>query len=158
MNSRIWIYTISKPLTEDQLRDFKARCQSFVTTWTAHEVSLDASFELYKDRLLIFKVNEDSYNASGCSIDKQVRLIRELEQVFSVELLNRLLVAYEKNEKVVVVKPSEITDLLQQGVITENTLVFDNTLSQAADLATQWKRPLKETWLAKYLSSAKTAP
>ena len=156
MNSRIWIYTISNPLTEAQLRELKTRCQDFVSTWTAHEVSLDASFELYKNRLLIFKVNEASYNASGCSIDKQVRLVKELEQVFSVELLNRLLVAYEKNEEVMVVKQSEIADLLQQGVITENTLVFDNTLFQAADLATRWKRPLKDTWLAKYLSSTKT--
>jgi hypothetical protein len=152
---RIWIYTISKLLTEEQLTQLKNRCQSFVSTWTAHEVSLDASFELYKNRLLIFKVNEANYNASGCSIDKQVRLVKELEQEFSIELLNRLLVAYETNEEVAVVKASDITALINNGSITENTLVFDNTITQSTELAANWKRPLKDTYLSRYLAANK---
>lgn len=152
---RIWIYTISQLLPEEQLNALKQRCQDFVSTWTAHEVSLDASFELYKNRLLIFKVNEANYNASGCSIDKQVRLVKELEQQFSVELLNRLLVAYEKNGEVAVAKTSEIAGLLNDGSINEHTLVFDNTISQSTDLSTNWKKPLKETYLSRYLVPSK---
>lgn len=148
---RIWIYTISKQLPEEQLIEFKQRCQDFVSTWTAHEVSLDATFELYKNRLLIFKVNEANYNASGCSIDKQVRLVKELEQQFSVELLNRLLVAYEKQDEVRVVKTAEIAGLLNDGTINEQTVVFDNTITQSTDLATNWKKPLKDTYLSRYL-------
>jgi hypothetical protein len=150
---RIWIYTISKQLPDEQISELKQRCQNFVSTWTAHEVSLDASFELYKNRLLIFKVNEANYNASGCSIDKQVRLVKELEQQFSVELLNRLLVAYEKDNDVAVAKTSEIAGLLNDGTINENTLVFDNTISQSTDLDTNWKKPLKDTYLSKYVVS-----
>ncbi len=150
---RIWIYTISKQLPQEQISELKQRCQNFVSTWTAHEVSLDASFELYKNRLLIFKVNEANYNASGCSIDKQVRLVKELEQQFSVELLNRLLVAYEKDNDVAVAKTSEIAGLLNDGTINENTLVFDNTISQSTDLDTNWKKPLKDTYLSRYVVS-----
>lgn len=152
---RIWIYTISHALPGEQLAQLKQRCQDFVGSWTAHEVSLDASFEVYKNRLLIFKVNEANYNASGCSIDKQLRLVKELEQQFSVELLNRLLVAYEQDGGVAVVKTSAIVDLLNQGTITENTLVFDNTITMSTELDNSWKKPLKETYLSKYLVSSK---
>lgn len=152
MNERIWVYTLSKELTNEQLVDFKNRCQNFVSGWTAHDVSLDASFELYQNRLLIFKVNEDKYNASGCSIDKQLRFIKELEQTFSVELLNRLLVAYENNHQVEVIKSSQVKELLAANQITENTLVFDNTITQSSELTTKWKQPLQSTWLSKYLS------
>lgn len=151
MNERIWIYTLSKELSNEQLVDFKNRCQNFVSSWTAHEVSLDASFDLYQNRLLIFKVNEDKYNASGCSIDKQLRFVKELEQVFSVELLNRLLVAYENNNQVEVIKSAQVKELLTSRVISENTLVFDNTITQSSELNTKWKQPLRGTWLAKYL-------
>lgn len=151
MNERIWIYTLSKELTNEQLVDFKNRCQDFVSSWTAHDVSLDASFELYHNRLLIFKVNEDKYNASGCSIDKQLRFVKELEQTFAVELLNRLLVAYENNSQVEVIKSSQVKELLAANQITENTMVFDNTISQSSELNSKWKQPLKSTWLAKYL-------
>lgn len=152
MNERIWIYTLSKELTSEQLVDFKNRCQTFVSSWTAHDVSLDASFELYQNRLLIFKVNEDKYNASGCSIDKQLRFVKELEQAFSVELLNRLLVAYENNHQVEVVKASQIKELLAANTITSNTLVFDNTITESNQLESKWKQPLQSTWLSKYLS------
>lgn len=151
MNERIWVYTLSNQLTSEQLIDFNNRCQNFVTSWTAHDVSLDASYELFKNRLLIFKVNEDKYNASGCSIDKQVRFVKELEQVFSIELLNRLLVAYENNSEVEVVKASQIKQLLDSKLINENTLVFDNTISQSSELNTNWKQPLHKTWLSKHL-------
>lgn len=152
MNERIWIYTLSKELSNEQLVDFKNRCQDFVNGWTAHDVSLDASFELYQNRLLIFKVNEDKYNASGCSIDKQLRFVKELEQTFVVELLNRLLVAYENNHQVEVVKASQIKDLLAANSITSNTLVFDNTITESSQLTSKWKQPLQATWLAKYLN------
>jgi hypothetical protein len=151
MNERIWIYTVSKELTNEQLVDFKDRCQTFVSGWTAHDVSLDASFELYQNRLLIFKVDEEKYGASGCSIDKQLRFVKELELTFSVELLNRLLVAFENNNQVEVTKSSQIKDLLVAKTINENTLVFDNTITEAKHLANNWKQPLKLTWLAKYL-------
>lgn len=153
MNERIWIYTLSKELSNEQLVDFENRCQDFVSHWTAHDVSLDASYELYQNRLLIFKVNEDKYNASGCSIDKQVRFVKELEQVFSIELLNRLLVAYELNGKVEVVKQSHISELLSSDKLNENTLVFNNTISKSSDLLTNWKQPLQKTWLAKYINA-----
>ncbi|MBL7934189.1 MAG: hypothetical protein JNM51_00085 [Bacteroidia bacterium] len=151
MNERIWIYTLSKELSNEQLVDFKNRCLTFVSGWTAHDVSLDASFELYQNRLLIFKVNEDKYNASGCSIDKQLRFIKELEQAFSIELLNRLLVAYEQNNQVEVIKSSQVKDLLAANTISANTLVFDNTITQFSELNTKWKQPLQATWLVKYL-------
>lgn len=153
MDERIWIYTLSKELSNEQLVDFKNRCQNFVSGWTAHDVSLDASFELYENRLLIFKVNEDKYNASGCSIDKQVRFVKELEQAFSFELLNRLVVAYLNSEhKIEVIKSSQIKELLAANTINGNTLVFDNTITQSSELDTKWKQPLHTTWLTKYLN------
>jgi hypothetical protein len=148
---KIWIYTLSKQLAAEQELELKTTCQNFVSTWTAHDVRLDASYELYKHRLLIFKVDEANYNASGCSIDKQLRLVKELEQKFDIELLNRLLVAYESNDEINVVKNNRIAELLENSIISADTLVFDNTITDAEDLKTNWKKPLGQTYLAKYL-------
>ncbi len=153
MNERIWIYTLSKELINEQLVDFKNRCQNFVENWTAHEVNLDAAFNIEYNRFLMIKVNEQKYNASGCSIDKQLRFIKDLEALYNIELLNRMLVAYLDSESSVhVVKQSQISELLKTNQISENTLVFDNTISTATQLTNEWKKPLKETWLAKYLT------
>lgn len=150
MSERIWIYTISKLLTDDQLQLMHQNCTTFVNGWTAHEVKLAASFEVYKNRILIFKVDESAYNASGCSIDKLQRFIKEQEVQMGIELLNRLLVAYEEHGEPVIVHSSKIKDLLNTGTINENTIVFDNTISSSLQL-NEWKKPLKSTWLNKYL-------
>jgi hypothetical protein len=152
-NQKIWIYTLSMELTNEQIVDLKNRCEAFVSTWTAHEVSLDASFELHKNRLLIFKVNEDKYNASGCSIDKQLRFVKDLEALFSLELLNRLLIAYQDNDGVRVVKSSQVSELIKSGEMNENTLIYDNTITSEHQLKNEWLKPLKNTWLLKYLNT-----
>ena len=153
MNERIWIYTLSRELTNEQLVDIKNRCQNFVDNWTAHEVSLDATFSIEYNRFLIIKVNEQKYNASGCSIDKQLRFIKDLEALFGIELLNRMLVAYlDADSNVQVIKQSQVAELVKTNHITENTLVFDNTISTGNQLQTEWKKALKDTYLAKYLS------
>ena len=153
MNQRIWIYTLSKELTNEQLADFKIKCLEFVNSWTAHDVKLDASYELVNNRLLIFKVNEDSYNDSGCSIDKQVRFIKEQEQFFNIELLNRMLVAYEQNSELQITNQSKIKELLLAGEITKNTLIYDNTITSSNSLLLAWKVPLYKTWLSKYVTN-----
>lgn len=152
MSHRIWIFTLSKALDGSQQEALENACGDFVGNWTAHEQKLRASFELYKQRLLIFKVDEQVYNASGCSIDKLTRLIKDLEKNFNVELLNRLLVVYEEGDDLKVVAASQIKDLLQSGAINENTIVYDNAIASSAQW-NDWKKPLKETWLSKYLPS-----
>jgi len=153
MNHRIWIYTLSKKLTNEQLTDFKIKCLEFVNSWTAHDVKLDATYELVNDRLLIFKVNEDSYNASGCSIDKQVRFIKEQEKVLNIEMLNRMLVAYEQNSELLIAHQSKIKELVLSGDITKDTLIYDNTITSSNSISLAWKVPLYKTWLSKYVTN-----
>lgn len=152
MNQRIWIYTLSQSLSAEQLVDFKNSCDAFVNSWTAHDVKLDASYELFKNRLLLFKVNEASYNASGCSIDKQVRFVKDQEQHLNIELLNRMLVAYEEHDQFYIVHQSNIKQLLANGEITENTIVYNNSITSSLQLENEWKIALKKSWLVKYLT------
>ncbi len=149
MTEKIWIYVLSKELNEAQLKQFIQNCEGFTGSWTAHDQPLSASFELYKNRLLIMKVDESAYNASGCSIDKLQRFIQLQEKEFDIQLLNRLLVALDVNDDVMVVHSSKIKELLSSNVINENTPVYDTVLTSSHELK-DWKKPLKNTWLNKY--------
>jgi len=148
--NKAWEYIISKQLTNEQVQSMKEKGVAFVKGWTAHENQLDASFDIYKNRIIIVKVNENIYSASGCSIDKLTRFIKELESKFSIELLNRLLVAYKKNDTIEVVHSSKIKDLLNSGDINENTIIYNTSAATETEL-NNWEQPLKNTWLSKYL-------
>jgi hypothetical protein len=150
MSNRVWIYTISKALTDEQLQQLTLQGQSFVNQWTAHEQKLAAQFSIEKKRLIVVKVDEHVYGASGCSIDKLTRFVKQLETEYSIELLNRLLVAYKDKEAIEVVPTSSIKTLLQNQTITESTKIYNTAITSEAEQQT-WLQDLKDTWLKKYL-------
>ncbi|MCE3225841.1 MAG: transporter ATPase [Bacteroidetes bacterium] len=148
--NRAWTYIISKELSPEQLQAIREAGEDFVKGWTAHEQQLTGHFSIEGNRIIVVKVNEDVHGASGCSIDKLTRFVKQLESTFSIELMNRLLVAYKNNNAISVVHSSKIKELLAEGKITEDTLVYNTSLSNQEELQ-NWEQPLKKTWLSKYL-------
>lgn len=147
---KVWTYLISKPLGENELSSLEGEGKKFVNGWTAHENKLSADFEIYKNRIVVVKVDEQVYSASGCSIDKLQRFVKETEQKFGVEMLNRLLVAYESPNGIEVIHSSQAREALGSGKITGDTIVYNTSVSNESELE-NWRQPLKATWLNKYL-------
>jgi len=148
--SRVWTYIISKALSTQELNSLQEAGNAFVMGWTAHEQQLTASFEIFKNKIIIVKVNEEVTGASGCSIDKLTRFIKDAEKQFNIELLNRLIVAYKNEDTVEVVHSSKIKELLTENKISENTSVYNTSILTQEELK-NWEQPLKATWLSKYL-------
>jgi len=147
---RVWIYIISKALSSKELLELNTLGEAFVKGWTAHEQKLNGSFEIFKNRIIIVKVNEDVHGASGCSIDKLTRFIKEIENKFSVELMNRLLVAIKVSDEVEICHSSKIKELLLSNSINENTTIYNTAINTSLELI-DWEQPLKNTWLSKFL-------
>jgi hypothetical protein len=85
---------------------------------------------------------------SGCSTDGSVRLIKEIEQRFGVNLFDRLMLAFRIKDKVQTVPLSQLPYALENGFIDEETLYFNNTVQTKEELETRWLIPLKDSWLA----------
>ncbi len=142
--NRVWAYIISKELTDNELNQISETGNAFVLGWTAHENKLSGSFEILYQRIILVKVNEDVNGASGCSIDKLTKFIKQTEATFNIELLNRFLVAYKQNNLIEVIHSTKIKELLTQKHITENTIVFNTSVSNEMELM-QWEQSLKDT-------------
>lgn len=149
--NRVWCYIISQPLSATSLQELLHMGKKFTNEWTAHENQLSAEIKVLFDRILFVTVNEDITTASGCSIDKLTRFIKETEKHFGIELLNRLLVAYKLSDKVEIVHSSRIKELIQNGTINENTVILNTAVSTQNEIS-NWELPLKSTWLSKYLA------
>ncbi|MBI2721426.1 MAG: hypothetical protein HYX39_04555 [Bacteroidetes bacterium] len=148
--NRAWAYLINKDLSNEQLTGLQQKGDQFTKTWTAHESKLSANFELFKNKIIVVTVNENQTAASGCSIDKLTRFIKQLESEFELELMNRLLIAYETEGRVNVIHSSKIKELLHTGEITANTIIYNTAIANQEELQ-NWAQPLKNTWLQKYL-------
>ncbi len=152
--NRVWTYIIPRNLTSAELASLQQKGEEFVKGWTAHENRLSASFELVQNRIVLVKVNEDVHGASGCSIDKLTRFIKDAGKELGTDLLDRMQVAYENKPGAVEVSSAkDIPYLLQSGKISGDTPVYNTSVATEAEMR-NWKQPLKNTWLKKYLQSA----
>lgn len=147
MNKRIWIYLSDKKISGDLLTLITKDCTDFIHEWNAHGTKLDSGFKILHEHFLIFEVNEENHHASGCSIDKQVHLVKQLEQKYGISLLNRLIVAYRLNNEVYVKSAQEIKQAIKNNLLSPDTITFDTSITNSIQFETEFEKPISTTWL-----------
>lgn len=145
-HSRVWIYQADKKLTDLQVQEVQQELDNFTIGWTAHNNQLKARAEVRYNRFFILVVDESQAGASGCSIDKSVHFMKQLEQRFNVNLFDRFNLAYRDGEEVKSLPRHAFEDLLKQGKINTETIVYNNMVQNVAELESKWEVPFKNSW------------
>ena len=145
-DTRVWIYQSDRKLSDSEIEAIKEQGDNFIDNWAAHGEKLEAAFEVLHSQFLIIFADEDEAKASGCSIDRSVHFIKNLEQEYSVSLLNRTLIAYKVDDEIVTLPQEEFVELVAQGTLNKDTIVFNNLVTTKQDLETKWEVPLRESW------------
>ena len=144
--SRVWIYTADRPLTEVEVITAQTALDTFSRQWTAHNQALQAKAEVFHNQYVILMVDETRAGASGCSIDKSVHFLEHLGQQLGVDLFERMRFAWVENETLHFAGRTEFTALVAEGRITRDTLVV-NTLAQTKEeLEQRWLLPFGTSW------------
>lgn len=149
LKSRVWIYQSDRTLSDDELATAKDILANFTHSWTAHNQQLRAAFEIRYNRFLVLIVDETSAGASGCSIDKSVHLMKDLEQKFNINLFDRFNIAWKEDNVVKSVGRIEFEELIKKGLINNQTIVFNNLVSDYEQYLNNWEVPFKDSWHAK---------
>jgi hypothetical protein len=146
-DSRVWVYQSSRKLSEAEIASVKEKADAFIEEWTAHGTKLKACFEIRYGIFLLMLVDEKQAMASGCSIDKSVHFILNLENELGVSLTNRLLLTYRDNTgEVKVVSKNEFERLVQSRAITNETMVFNTLVKNKLELETGFEIPFEKSW------------
>lgn len=145
-HSRVWIYQSDRKLTDAETLQIQVLLDNFTRGWTAHNNQLKAMAEVRYNRFMVLIVDESQAGASGCSIDKSVNFMKQLEQQFSVNLFDRFNLAYRDGEEVKSVPRQQFEELLKQGKINTETIVFNNLAQNVTELQTKWEVPFKDSW------------
>lgn len=145
-HSRVWVYQSDRAFTSTDVEAIDQKIKAFLANWTAHDQALLASYEIRYDRFIVMMIDEKQAAASGCSIDKSVHFIQNLEKELNFSLMNRMLFAYKTAGNVSVVNRTIFEEKMEKGEITADTIVFNNLVQSKIDLDTKWEVPLKESW------------
>lgn len=143
---RIWIYQADRELTKAEEDHILDKLTSFTSQWRAHGKQLAATAEVRHNRFIILMVDRSVAPPTGCSIDKSVHLLKEIEEETGLNLFDRTQIAYREDNNIRVVSHDEFTKLLEEGIVTSDTVVFNNLISTYPDLKDKWEVPVKESW------------
>ena len=94
-DSRVWIYTANRPLDPTEAVFIQENLDSFANHWKAHGSQLKAKARMMNEFTIVFVVDQDQADASGCSVDSSVRFVKELGKELNVDFFNRLNVLIE---------------------------------------------------------------
>lgn len=146
---RIWIYQADRELTDSEEQHILSRLEEFTGQWRAHGKQLAATAEVRHRRFVILMVDDSVAPPTGCSIDKSVHLLKEIEQEIGLNLFDRMQVAYKDGEAVKVASRDEFAAQLASGALTADTIVFNNLVASYPELADKWEVPVKDSWHAR---------
>jgi hypothetical protein len=145
-DSRIWVYQSNRAFTLDEEKKIASQAIKFLESWTAHNQELRASFEIRHHVFLILMIDQNHALASGCSIDKSVHFMQNIENEFSVSLLDRQIFAIREKEKITLIKRKVFDSMIQSGEINGDTIVFNNLVETKRELETNWEIPVRNSW------------
>src|SRR5690606_33578902 len=107
---------------------------------------------LLYDQFLVLCADESKAVASGCSIDKSIAFVKNIEQRYGQPLLLRTNVAFLNQEgEIEVVSLDTLKAAYRSGRVVDSTVVFDNLVSTLGAFRTKWKTPLHASWLKRFI-------
>jgi len=152
-HTRLWIYKVGRALNQSEIEMIRTKGAAFVSTWAAHGQAMQALVDVSHGRLVIIAADEQVANATGCSIDSSVAFVKGLEKELETTLTDRMLLIYEsKDGHVDSCTLQQLAGLAKEGIVTEDTIIFDDLVTTKADFDVRFKIPLKDSWAAKFLS------
>jgi hypothetical protein len=166
-DSRVWIYQSPRLFFMSEALQIEEMLEAFVRDWQSHGTPVKGYANLFYGQFIVLMADESATGVSGCSTDSSVRLIKEIENRFGINLFDRLLLAFRVNakvspsdeprpaaQKVQMVPLSQLPYALENGNIDGDTLYFNNTVQTKAELEQKWLIPVKDSWLAdRYLKT-----
>lgn len=150
-HARLWMYKAPRDLGQAEQKLVRERGAAFTAGWAAHGAPLDACVDVLLDRFVVIAVDEEQANTSGCSIDKSVGFIKDLEHDLNLMLTDRMIMVFEQDGKVRSCRLQELPELVKEGLINGDTIVFDDLVSTVGDLAERFRVPLRASWLERFL-------
>ena len=148
-NSRVWVYQSNRMFTLHEAFQIEDMLKAFVGSWHSHGTPVTGYANLFFGQFIVLIADETKSGVSGCSTDSSVRMIKDIEQMFNVNMFDRLLLGFIVKERVQMIPMAQLYYALENNFIEPATLYFNNTVPDLEQLKNKWLIPLKESWLSK---------
>ncbi len=150
-NAKVWIYQSDTNLSITDVELIEKEVKFFLNNWSSHNKEIESSYEIRYNRFLIIGLNENINLASGCSIDKSVNFIKNLQSILKVNFLNRLDVAYKIGNEINTISLLEFQNMIRENKLSKDSIVYNNMIDTKKLYLNNWETTIENSWHKKYL-------
>lgn len=148
-DSRVWVYQSSRLFSMSEALQIEDLLNHFAANWRSHGDPVKGAAYLFFGQFIILMADERATGVSGCSTDSSVRLIKEIENLYKVNMFDRQQLAFVVKDKVQLIPLAQLSYALENNFVTADTLYFNNIVQTKEALENNWLIPVKDSWLAK---------
>lgn len=153
-DARVWVYQSNRTLTISEEQWLTNALTRFCGQWAAHEVPLQAAFQVLHHQFIVLAVDEQANGASGCSIDASVHALQAMQRHVRADFFDRRQLAFLIDGAVALYPQTQISALLAGGTLTGATLYFHNLPTDLGAWRRGWLQRIDSSWLSRYLPKA----
>ena len=146
-DSRVWIYQSDHSFTEQEQIEIDELLIQFTDSWTSHGAKVKGFGKLFFNQFVVLLADETASGVSGCSTDSSVRLIKDIENKYNVDLFNRQNLAFFIGENIVQIPLSKLNEAISGNLINAETYYFNNVVLSKKELEDKWIIELRDSWL-----------
>ncbi len=147
--SRVWVYQSSRIFSLAEALEIETLLNDFTGRWLSHGSPVKGAGYLFFGQFIILMADERATGVSGCSTDSSVRLIKDIELKYRVNMFDRTTLAFVVKDKIQLLPLSQLPYAADNGFISADTLYFNNLVQTKEELEKKWIIPVKDSWLAK---------
>ena len=151
-DSRVWVYQSSRLFMMSEALHIEDLLNNFAANWQSHGAPVKGYGNLFYGQFIVLMADERATGVSGCSTDSSVRLIKQIEQLFNVNMFDRQMLTFQVKDKVQMLPLSQLQYAINNNFISPDTLYFNNLVQTKEELDNKWLIPIKDSWLAKRVS------
>jgi hypothetical protein len=144
--SKVWVYQSNREFSTTEVAEIQEKLDAFTSQWQAHGKQLKAKGEVVYNFFIVITVDETASNVTGCSIDASVKVLKEIEQQYGVDLFDRFNMAYLMDGKVVTLNKEDFETLVTIKKVTPDTIVFNNMVQTLDEYRNKWEVPFAQSW------------
>ena len=145
--SRVWVYQSNRLFTMHEALEIEEQLKTFTREWLSHGVPVKGAAYLFFGQFIVLMADETATGVSGCSTDSSVRLIKEIESRYAVNMFDRTTLAFFVKDKIQLLPLAQLQYATSNGFIDGDTLYFNNLVQTKEELEEKWIIPVKESWL-----------
>lgn len=150
--SRVWIYQSSRLFTLGEALEIEGLLEEFHTQWKSHGADVKNQIHLFFGQFIVFIADESATTVGGCSTDSSVRIVKEIEKRYGVNMFDRQTLAFLVNDKIQLLPMSQVPYAFEKGFLTADTIYFNNLVATKKELEEKWLIPISQSWLSQKFS------